>query len=77
MVWAGVKEVGFGYALGPGKISGREGTLIYVVAKYSPTPNTIGKFTENIRPPRDRPVLPSVLNNQKGPNKTANNSTQP
>lgn len=42
MIWNGVKEVGFGYAYGPGTISGHEGTLIYVVAKYSPTPNIVG-----------------------------------
>ena len=77
MIWAGVKEVGFGYALGPGKISGREGTLIYVVAKYSPTPNIVGKFMDNIKPPRDGPSLASLLNNNKNRPKTANNSTQP
>ena len=27
MVWAGVKEVGFGYAYGPGKINGRDGIV--------------------------------------------------
>ena len=44
MVWKNVKKVGFGYAYGPGKIGGRSGTLIYIVAKYSPTPNVRGKF---------------------------------
>ena len=51
MIWRGVKEVGFGYAYGPGEINGKEGTLIYIVAKYSPTPNVMGQFRENVLPP--------------------------
>lgn len=51
MIWKGVKEVGFGYAYGPGTISGHNGTLIYIVAKYSPTPNVVGEFTNNIGQP--------------------------
>ena len=53
MLWKGVTRVGFGYAYGPGTIGGREGTLIYIVAKYSPTPNKIGQFIENVKPPID------------------------
>ena len=52
MIWNGVKEVGFGYAYGPGTINGHEGTLIYIVAKYSPTPNIVGEFTKNIKEPK-------------------------
>ena len=51
MIWAGVENVGFGYAYGPGSINGQDGTLIYIVAKYSPTPNIVDQFIQNIGVP--------------------------
>ena len=54
MIWDSVTEVGFGYAMGPGTISGREGTLIYIVAKYSPTPNIPGQFLKNVKKPVEK-----------------------
>jgi hypothetical protein len=51
MIWKGAKSVGFGYAYGSGAINGHDGTLIYIVAKYKPTPNIIGKFLQNIHAP--------------------------
>ena len=43
--------MGIGYAYGSGKVNGKEGTFIYVVAKYLPTPNIKNQFLSNIEQP--------------------------
>jgi len=43
-----VKSVGFGFYGGKDQYYGMEGTSIYIVANFYPTPNIEGKFIENV-----------------------------
>lgn len=48
MIWKSVSTVGFGYASVPEK----NGIAVYVVANYSPTPNVIGDYQQNVLRPK-------------------------
>ena len=47
MVWKASTKVGFGFA----KVSDSSGQSFYVVANYSPTPNVVGQYQENVNTP--------------------------
>lgn len=56
VVWKGSKEFGVGKALA------KDGKTI-VVASYRPAGNMVGKFSENVLPPKDGKIILPV---QKG-----------
>lgn len=47
MIWKGVTSVGFGFA----SVAENNGFAVYVVANYSPTPNIVGQYPQNVPKP--------------------------